>query len=228
MGRSVARLKQKLNRALIGTGLRNPGSRNRHDWVGCGYHEMKRQFQVTYLQNHGLSSNSTFLDFGCGTLRGGIPIIEYLDVGNYTGVDVRRQVIEEAAKELKDHKLEDKRPILLTLEEAIGQMTDTFDVIWSFQVLIHMAEDRLEEAFDLAKKHLEPNGVFFATALIGEFDESEWQGFPVIRQSLEFYEQKAAKVGLTVASRGTLDSLGYGRQDGKPSDVCMLEFRHVS
>jgi cyclopropane fatty-acyl-phospholipid synthase-like methyltransferase len=187
---------------------------------------MKRQFQVTYLRNHGLSPEQTFLDLGCGTLRGGIPIIEYLEVGNYTGVDVRRQVIEEAAKELRDHKLEPKCPILLTLDEAITQMSTTFDMIWAFQVLIHMEEDRLHEALDLAKKHLKPNGVFFATALIGEFEESEWQGFPVIRQSLDFYEQKAARAGLTVSPRGMLDSFGYGRQGGKPSPVSMLEFRH--
>jgi hypothetical protein len=42
------------------------------------------------------------VDLGCGTLRGGIPIIEYLDADSYIGVDVREEAIEEARRFLTD------------------------------------------------------------------------------------------------------------------------------
>ena len=61
----------------------------RHALVGPGHlWKEKRDWQMGFLLNHGLSPSDHFLDVGCGTLRGGIPIIEYLDPGNYTGFDV--------------------------------------------------------------------------------------------------------------------------------------------
>ena len=98
-----AKVRQHINGILIGTGLRNPGGNERHDWVGPGYHEMKREFQINFLKSHGLSPDKTLLDLGCGTLQGGIPIIDYLDVGHYFGIDVRSRVILKAHEELAVH-----------------------------------------------------------------------------------------------------------------------------
>ncbi len=95
----------------------------------------------------------------------------------------------------------------------------------SLGVLLHMNRGRLEEALGLAAKHLKPDGSFFAIAAIGDYTEGEWQGFPVLTQPLEFYANEAEQFSLEVSSLGTLDSLGYGRQHGKPSMDEMLNFR---
>ena len=104
----ATKMKQIINRALIKSGIRNPGLHNRHDWVGPGYHEMKRDFQITSLKSLGLQPRHVFLDLGCGTLRGGIPIIDYLETGNYWGVDVRSKVLSEARNELAEYCLQTK------------------------------------------------------------------------------------------------------------------------
>ena len=57
--------------------------------------DMKRVFQINYLKTCGMKPEHKIFDMGCGVLRGGIPIIEYLDQGNYTGFDVRDYVLEE-------------------------------------------------------------------------------------------------------------------------------------
>ena len=41
--------------------------------------QQKRDFQIAFLREHGLLPAHVLVDLGCGTLRGGIPIIAYLD-----------------------------------------------------------------------------------------------------------------------------------------------------
>ena len=57
----------------------------RHSLVGAGnLWKMKQQFQIDFLTEQGLSKSDLLLDIGCGTLRGGIPMISFLDAGNYS------------------------------------------------------------------------------------------------------------------------------------------------
>ncbi|HTR18374.1 MAG TPA: hypothetical protein VMH91_00090, partial [Candidatus Paceibacterota bacterium] len=45
-------------------------------------------FQLERLIAHGIKPQHTLLDIGCGYLRGGQYIIDYLEEGNYTGTDI--------------------------------------------------------------------------------------------------------------------------------------------
>ena len=60
--------------------------KRRHGMVGPPYlWKMKREFQIKFLTDMDLKPDHYLLDLGCGTLRGGIPIIEYLEIGHYFG-----------------------------------------------------------------------------------------------------------------------------------------------
>ena len=48
------------------------------------------------MVEHGLKPEHKLLDVGCGPLRGGIKFINYLEPGNYYGVDKRADVIDES------------------------------------------------------------------------------------------------------------------------------------
>jgi len=49
-------------------------ARKRHALVGAGYlWELKREFQIEFLKEAGLSPGDYLMDVGCGTLRGGDP-----------------------------------------------------------------------------------------------------------------------------------------------------------
>src|SRR5215470_4161956 len=81
----------------------------RHALVGASHlWKMKRDFQIQFLKTMALQPQHYLLDLGCGTLRGGIPLIGYLDEGHYTGVEVREATLKEARKELRDADLEKK------------------------------------------------------------------------------------------------------------------------
>jgi len=81
----------------------------RHSLVGPGdLWDVKRRFQLEFLLGAGLKPHHRLLDFGCGTLRGGLPLIEYLDQGNYVGLDVRTETLKEACHELEESGLDQK------------------------------------------------------------------------------------------------------------------------
>jgi len=86
---------------------------------------------VFVLVDHGLLPKHRLLDIGCGVLRGGIPLIEYLDAGHYVGVEARTEVLKEARKELAKSGLEGKRPLLVNEADPTRVRLDTpIDVAW--------------------------------------------------------------------------------------------------
>ncbi|WP_452225894.1 class I SAM-dependent methyltransferase [Lacinutrix cladophorae] len=183
----------------------------RHSLVGKSHlWKMKQQFQIDFLVKMGLKKQDTFLDIGCGTLRGGIPIIKYLNEAKYVGVDVRSEVIEEARKELKQEGVELKKPKLINFSNFSELNFDVkFDVIFAFAVLIHLSDNILEECMQFVSKNLSNKGVFYANVNVLKNEEGNWQGFPVVFRSLEFYNQVANKYGLKVEVISTLKELGH-------------------
>ena len=185
---------------------------------------MKRDFQIEFLKKFGLQPNHKFLDLGCGTLRGGIPIIDYLNAGNYTGVDVRLEAIEEGRKELAEFDLGRKEPNLVHSESfphtaELGR----YDLIWAYSLLIHLYDDQLGSMLDFVANHLAPRGRFMANVNIGTDkttaptsspDAIDGSGktcrvFPVVWRSLEFYERAAHKAGLSFEDMGMVRDLGF-------------------
>ncbi len=199
----------------------------RHSLVGQARHwEKKRRFQIEFLINHGLNSSDRLLDIGCGTLRGGIPIIDYLDESGYTGIDVRSYVIKEARKELRSEKLEGKKPILLHFKEFDGlELVDGFDVIFAFSVLIHLTDEILEKTFRFVKDQLNKDGSFFANVLVGE-GIGKWDQFPVVSRQLDHYRQLAEINSLTMDVLGKLGELGHNSGDELQDNQLMLRFAH--
>ena len=90
--------------------------------------KMKRDFQIDFLKISGLQPDHHLLDIGCGTLRGGIPLIAYLDEGRYFGIEARAEVLDEGRKELRENGLEYKNPSLFAAPDisalAIEQKFD--------------------------------------------------------------------------------------------------------
>lgn len=183
----------------------------RHALVGPAKRwEMKRDFQIQFLKARGLAPEHYFLDIGCGTLRGGIPIIKYLQDHHYVGIDVRAEVLVESQKELHEEGLEEKKPTLLLVTDASQLMLDQrFDYMWAFSVLFHLSDDLLDQNLSFVSKHLSDDGSFYANVNIGENNEGSWQGFPVVWRTIGFYRQQCSKYGLNVTDLGPLKDHGH-------------------
>jgi hypothetical protein len=60
------------------------------------------RLQLEFLVEAGLEPRHKLLDIGCGCLRGGIHYLDYLDEGNYFGLDVNSSLIEAGKIEVEE------------------------------------------------------------------------------------------------------------------------------
>ncbi|MGN2243887.1 methyltransferase [Frateuria sp. GZRR33] len=187
---------------------------------------MKRKFQVDFLRNQGLQPNHFLVDIGCGSLRGGIPLIDYLQPGHYTGIDVRESVLDEARRELVREKLAHKRPNLIQAPNlgAVNPGTPV-DVFWAFSVLFHLSDAILADCISMVARHLEPEGVFYANIIDGDGPPGAWQGFPVMPRPMATYRELAARQGLHIEPLGCLSALGHHSGEPTQDNQLMLAFR---
>ncbi|OBX23270.1 MULTISPECIES: class I SAM-dependent methyltransferase [Bizionia] len=196
----------------------------RHSLVGAGnLWKMKQNFQIHFLKEQGLKTSDFILDVGCGTLRGGIPIIDFLDTDHYYGVEVRKHVLDEGKKELKILKLEHKKPNLISFTNFSEiQIEVQFHVVFAFSVLIHFEDGITENCFEFIGQHLKRGGVFYANVNIGNIPDGNWQGFPVVFRSINFYEALANKNGMRLQQLGDLKSLGHiSGKDGSDKQIML-------
>ena len=187
---------------------------------------LKREFQHSFLLSRGLQPRHTLLDFGCGVLRGGIPLIEYLDPGNYCGVDVREEALRVARKEVRRNGLTSKKPLLVHgTDIAMLSLDRRFDYAWAFSVLFHLSDENLDACLDFIARHLDGSGTFFANVNLGQRDSGAWLEFPVVWRSLDEYARRAQRVGLRVTPLGPLSEFGHHSPTDPEEDVqVMLSF----
>jgi SAM-dependent methyltransferase len=205
---------------------------HRHELVGpAELWQQKREFQIRFLTTAGgLRPEHSFCDIGSGTLRGGIPVIEYLEPARYYGLEVRADVVEQARRELAESHLEHKDPVLLCVDPDLSTLSlgRSFDRMWAFSVLIHMTDEILSQCLSFVARHLAPDGVFFANVNLAKAPDRSWRGFPVVSRDLPFYERSARSHGLAVRPLAILRELGhvtgYANQDAQ----VMLEWRRGS
>ena len=201
-----------------------------------GQYDEHRRFQIAMLKHRGLLPHHRFLEIGCGPLTGAIPVIKYLDRGNFIGVDFRPSVLNIGWPEIGYAGLSEKNPRLICStsfgREEIEQ-DKRFDFILSFSVLFHLSDELLPEYFRQVASRLKPTGAGSAN-INTTLDSSRWLEFPFLKRTTQDYIDVAARSNLSAHALGTIESLGF-RQDGAErvndlwnssfvsgSDVCLI------
>lgn len=207
---TLRRLLPKNVKRMIRWGSMSPKEK-RHKLVGRPeLWKLKRDFQIQFLKQMGLQPEDHLVDIGCGTLRGGIPIIRYLEAGHYSGIESRNEALSEGKKELEESGLQSKNPVLIANSDLGSLNLDrSADYIWAFSVLFHMTDDIARDCLNFVARHLKDDGCFYANANIGAKTEGRWQGFPVMWRTLDSYENSASVYGLRVEDIGPLKDFGH-------------------
>jgi SAM-dependent methyltransferase len=193
-----------------------------------GQYRTHRDVQLRFLKARGLAPQQRLLEIGCGPLTLGIPIIEYLDAGRYTGIDVRPVVVDVAHRLISEHRLGSRNPRILHSstfgeEELRGER---FDVIVAFSVLFHAHDDAVAGLMRQLPARLHPGGVFFANVNTVH-EPSQWLEFPFLKRPLDFYAQLAARSALEMEVLGLGSDLGLPASDAACSNH-YLAFRPSS
>jgi SAM-dependent methyltransferase len=136
--------------------------------------------QLEFLKRQGLLPEHNLLDVGCGSLRGGIHFVEYLQPGRYFGFDINASLIEAGRMELSSRALSGKQPQLLINENfEFWRYGAQFDFALAVSVFTHLFINHISRCLAEACKVLKPNGKFYATF----FRAPHSVHFPPIRHS---------------------------------------------
>lgn len=188
-------------------------------------------YQIALLKDIGLESHHTLLDIGCGPLAGGIGFIEYLDAGNYVGIDTRDEPLHEAYRLISKHELANKNPMLLHSDtfgknEMHGR---SFDFIWVSQLMYHFDDALTAKLFEQVIALLNPSGRFIFD-IIAESEwsniseNSQWRGFSFFLNNSDYYLDLAETYKMQGSVHGTLEKYGYPEREGlKYNKVVVLQ-----
>ena len=152
-------------------------------------------FQIAFLRARGLLPHHRYLDLGCGVLRGGLPVIEYLEDGNYVGIDIDSRLVDIGRRRVEEAGLDSRRPRLLSAPSFSAYDLDvSFDFVLAYSVLIHLTDEILDECLAFLAKRLAPSGVAFASVNLEPWrpgvSEGRWKQFPVVWRELGFYRER--------------------------------------
>jgi SAM-dependent methyltransferase len=120
-----------------------------------------------FLIDHDLQPQHTLLDIGCGSLRGGVHFIRYLEPGNYIGVDFDQSLLDAGfAIELKVARLQDKMPqenLVCLLEFEFDRLDRHFDFVLAHSLFTHLTFNRIRQCLERLAPVIKIGGHFFAT-----------------------------------------------------------------
>jgi ubiquinone/menaquinone biosynthesis C-methylase UbiE len=152
------------------------GSKTRESWIRIG------QLQFDYLIGHGLKPGDRMLEIGCGNLRAGHLFIDYLDTGNYYGIDISPDILLAATDTIAEFGLQAKLPHLtLVRDMSLGFLPPgQFTVVHAHSVFSHSPIEVIDECLGSVGRIMSPGGFFDFT-----FDRTESAEHHVLHE--DFY-----------------------------------------
>ena len=161
------------------------GSQTREAWLRLG------QMQFDYLARHGLEPTDRMLEIGCGNLRAGRLFIDYLDPGNYHGIDISPDILLAGQRTIAEFGLQAKVPHLTLVSDlTFGFLpSSSFTVVHAHSVFSHSPIEVIGERLAHVGRVMTPGAIFDFT-----FDRTEGAEHQVLRE--DFYYRAETLIGL--------------------------------
>lgn len=134
--------------------------------IGGLWQEIGR-LQFEFLKSQGLRPDNTLLDIGCGSLRGGVHFIQYLESGNYYGIDVNQSLLDAGYEiELAEVGIQDRLPrqhLACVGNFDFSVFERTFDFALAQSVFTHLPFNHIRQCLEQLSTVMVSGGIFFAT-----------------------------------------------------------------
>ena len=195
--------------------MASDASRNREAAVGSHTHEswlQLGQLQFDYAVSHGLKPDAAMLEIGCGNLRAGRLFIDYLDAGNYYGLDISPDILIGAQDTIAEFDLAAKLPHLTLVKDLrLHFLPDAmFDFVHAHSVFSHSPIEVIDECLAHIGRILAPNGFFDFT-----FDRTTGAEHHVLHEDFYYRTETlialAAKHGLEATFMADWDTIGHAQ-----------------
>jgi len=156
----------------LGLGLA-PGDEHYRAFVGPPEdYDLIAAMTFNLVTTLGLRQHHTVLDIGCGSLRIGRLLIPYLNVGNYTGIEPHKWLVDEGVRcETGQDQIRIKQPRFYYADSLENLPTsELFDFVVAQSIFSHCGPDLVEHWLTDISLHLTDSGALVATFLVGEQD----------------------------------------------------------
>lgn len=109
------------------------------------------QWHMDALEHFKIGKNYKVLDIGCGAMRFGLSAVNYLNNGNYCGIDPHDKYLNFGAYLIKNY-LSNKEFTYIHDEDFNFQLSNmTFDFAIAQSVITHISNDRIENCLSKMK-----------------------------------------------------------------------------
>lgn len=159
------------------------------EFVGGRWEELGR-LQRDFLVAQGLRPRHRLIDVGCGCLRAGVWLVEYLEEKNYFGIDCNASLVQAGIeKELPRTGMAWKLPqenLLVDQEFECAHWGVAFDYAIAQSLFTHLPLNYIRLCLARLSPCMAPGGRFYATFF--EADPAKWSR--VIRGQVETHPQR--------------------------------------
>lgn len=133
-------------------------------YVGGRWEEMGR-LQFEFLQAHGLRPTMRFVDVGCGSLRGGVHLIPWLEPGHYFGIEKEPELVRAGLEEELDPVERDERRPTIVVDAGFdfGRLGSTFDMGIAQSLFSHVPPALIRACLARLRPFMADAGVLYAT-----------------------------------------------------------------
>jgi len=159
-------------------------------YVGGHWEEMG-DLQYRFMLSQGLKPSDCLVDVACGSLRGGRHFIEYLDQGNYLGLEQEKALVELGIEyELGRDLLKEKTPEFVISSDFEFENFSAKPAYGLAQSLFtHLSQEDIALCLGKLRAVVDPGALFFATFFEGDSTKNRslshsHQGFYYSRQQM--------------------------------------------
>ena len=147
--------------------VREKVKQGKHRHIIGGMWDEIGQLQLDYMKSKGLKPANKLLDIGCGSFRGGLKFISYLEPRHYYGFDLNMELIQAGLDvEVKNAGLEHRVHVD---NFAAGNNFEysphwpKMDAVLGFSLLTHLNYDSLCQCLEKTSHVLKTGARFYAT-----------------------------------------------------------------
>ncbi|HEX8232446.1 MAG TPA: class I SAM-dependent methyltransferase [Caulobacteraceae bacterium] len=139
----------------------------RHRQLIGGLWDVMGRKQYDYLLAQGLQPHHRLLDIGCGCFRGGVHFVQYLNPGNYYGIDISQELIDVGyEREIEPAGLAERLPkanLIAGADFDVSALGASYDYALAQSVFTHLPLEAFGVCLRALGPWMQPGGILFAT-----------------------------------------------------------------